>query len=525
MAGIFKNLDASDIRLTPFRAYKSYGAADTYTTYSAIINVTAEDGKEDIGNDAVTGSEGVVFTTYSASANSVWHSINSQFYKYYYSNPKAAFAQLNHTRQPRNLHDKALVISMPQRYFGEGIEPSSFSMTVGGTVYEGDLYGNVVRASGRWNAAGEISASNIVYTLNPSVFADQLTKTITIEQPPGGTIYPATVQLNNIYISASQYETVFRVSASSGTTSSVVITPDGPEANQLFNFQNKDYTIILSARNITGDGVLLEKKQSFEITKIDENGNVGTQNCYRYPYSLHKSGNNIVFSKSDGSTTLTQTSAWSLNISFPIILRRSGSQFALANGTNSTTFTDTLYSNERYCINNAPIHIGADENGENGPDIVRIGNVTFLNYGPSNMNVFEPVRVNSFNNAYATVGNIFRQQGFVVITDKTLVSAIESSGISSLSYKGTTTIYENEISCTVNAGEFGVTYNPTAHTYDPTIDQYKMADFATGSDFRPYVTRIGLYSDRSELVAIGTLSQPIQMPKDVDTTFIVRYDC
>ena len=270
---------------------------------------------------------------------------------------------------------------------------------------------------------------------------------------------------------------------------------------------------------------MLEKKQAFEITKVDENGNVGTQQCYRYPYSLQKSGNNIVFSKSDGSTTLTQTSAWSLNINLPIILRRSGSQFALANGTNSTTFTDTLYSNERYCINNAPIHIGADENGENGPDVVRIGNVTFLNYGPSNMNVFAPVRVDSFNNAYATVGNIFRQQGFVVITDKTLVSAIESSGISSLTYQGTTTIYENEISCTANAGEFAVTYNPTAHTYDPTIDQYRMADFATGSNFRPYVTRIGLYSDRSELVAIGTLSQPIQMPKDVDTTFIVRYDC
>jgi len=127
-------------------------------------------------------------------------------------------------------------------------------------------------------------------------------------------------------------------------------------------------------------------------------------------------------------------------------------------------------------------------------------------------------------NPYQTVGNVFRDQGLIVITDKGLVGQIESSGITSLEYRGTTTIYENNVSCTVTPGEFKMSFNPTAHEYDPAVEQFKLAGFATSSDFRPFVTRIGLYNDQGELMVIGSLSQPIQMPNNVDTTFVLRYD-
>lgn len=524
MAGIFKNLDASDIRLTPFRAYKQYEGASSYVTYSAVLNTAVFDGQEDIGNSAFYNEESVVFTTNNISANTVWHSINSQFYKYYYSNPKASFGQLNHTRQPRYLSNEAVVISIPQRYSGEGVEPTTFAMTVDGTTYIDDRYSNIVSTNSRWGSGGEISASNVVFTLKPSIYTDQFGKVLNYTEPSCADLYQASVKLTNVEVDTSTYETTLYIDSASYSTSSVTIIPNGTDVNQLFNFQNKDYTIILTVGSVGGGGVLLEKRQLVEVTKLDFDGNVGTQKVYRYPYSLRvTSGKKVVFTKSDGRTTLTQQTSWNVNGSYPLILKRSGSSFTLLNNTNTTTFTDTLYDQERYCVNNANIQIGADENGGNATSM-RIGNVSFLNYAPPN-NAFTPITAGeSFNNPYVTVGNIFRQHGMVVITDKDLVASIQTNGISALEYRGTTTIYENEISCTVGAGEFGMTFNPTAHEYDPTMDQYRMAGFATGSDFRPFVTRIGLYSDRSELVAIGTLSQPIQLPKNVDTTFIVRYD-
>ena len=41
---------------------------------------------------------------------------------------------------------------------------------------------------------------------------------------------------------------------------------------------------------------------------------------------------------------------------------------------------------------------------------------------------------------------------------------------------------------------------------------------------KPYITTIGLYNDKSQLLAIGKLSQPIQKRDDIDMNFIVRWD-
>ena len=88
MVGIFKNLDKSDVRLTAFRAHKLF---TTYTTYSAVLNTEPED----IGNDKVISQSGSLFTTNYISKNSVWGSIDSQFYRHYYSNSKASFGQID----------------------------------------------------------------------------------------------------------------------------------------------------------------------------------------------------------------------------------------------------------------------------------------------------------------------------------------------------------------------------------------------------------------------------------------------
>ena len=60
--------------------------------------------------------------------------------------------------------------------------------------------------------------------------------------------------------------------------------------------------------------------------------------------------------------------------------------------------------------------------------------------------------------------------------------------------------------------------------YNPNHNQFELQDFATGSALVPYISRVGLYNDNNDLVVIGSLSQPIQPPQNVDTTIIVKYD-
>jgi len=528
MPGVFKSLDASDVSLVPFRAYKQFQGSDSYVTYSAVLNTRVADGKEDIGNNAYSGSEFVTLTTNDKSANSVWHSIDSQFYRYYYSNPKASFGPLAHAYQPRYLSNKALVISIPQKNFGEQIEPGSVQITIDGRDYIDDLYGNLYYDD-RWLTGGnqyQISASNIVFGLKSPSYTYRFGEVINETVEPGADLYQASVTFNNVRVTASQYQTELFVDSALYDTSSIVITPNGEDVSKMFNFTNRDYIIALSFIKKSNDTcVLLQKSQTTAEPKVDANGEIYYQQVTRYPYKFTYDGSTVTFTKSNGLDTVTGTVSYT-GTGQPLYLIRSGSQFRFVNTSGiGTLFTDTLYDDDVHCANTAPIHLGADENGNNAAS-GSFGHVFFINdsFDYRAAQAMSRAAVGGRMNPYQTVGNVFRDQGLIVITDKGLVGQIESSGITSLEYRGTTTIYENNVSCTVTPGEFKMSFNPTAHEYDPAVEQFKLAGFATSSDFRPFVTRIGLYNDQGELMVIGSLSQPIQMPNNVDTTFVLRYD-
>ena len=85
------------------------------------------------------------------------------------------------------------------------------------------------------------------------------------------------------------------------------------------------------------------------------------------------------------------------------------------------------------------------------------------------------------------------------------------------------TIFESEIFCTVEEGEFNMTLNPTIR---PNRDGTRTdtLPFVTHSEFNPYVTTIGLYNDDGQLLVVGKLAQAIKIPKKGDITFIIKWD-
>ena len=93
-------------------------------------------------------------------------------------------------------------------------------------------------------------------------------------------------------------------------------------------------------------------------------------------------------------------------------------------------------------------------------------------------------------------------------------------GPNKLSFKNRYTIYENEIVCTIDANDLNMSQNPTI----TTDTSGSLRDFATSSNFMPYVTTVGLYNDNNELLLVGKLAQPMVMSGVTDTSFVIRYD-
>ena len=90
-------------------------------------------------------------------------------------------------------------------------------------------------------------------------------------------------------------------------------------------------------------------------------------------------------------------------------------------------------------------------------------------------------------------------------------------------FQGTHLIYEHEYQCTIEEHEFNNTLNISARK-NRNLNCQDIANFATGSNFKPYVTTIGLYNEEGEMLVVGKLGQATRMSNETDTTFIIRWD-
>jgi len=100
------------------------------------------------------------------------------------------------------------------------------------------------------------------------------------------------------------------------------------------------------------------------------------------------------------------------------------------------------------------------------------------------------------------------------------MAAIVQDPNATLSFKNEYIVYEQEVRCKVGENDFNMSLNPTIST----DNSGSLRNFATSSFFAPYVTTVGLYNNRNELLAVAKLSQPIPLSSTTDTVFVVKYD-
>lgn len=581
MAGVFKSLDKADIRITPFRSYKGWEESpingNYYTIYEANYNPQSDylqyDPLKDTFNQGVPTSEP---TTSNGQYQRVVHrSIDHLFYKNFYTNNKASFGSGNINTQFRYLEDQATVVSLPQSRFGEMILPESIMMTMTGSfgVLSGSYFTQsvITAVTNSWTVIDDgfgnmvISGSSYYSPYGQYVggaytnYSSSVSKTVVGQWPHDECYqylnigpYDLTSSFNRgDWQMDSYYKNVSAINITSSTnpypadaellgsvlhftaslSSSIRVTPKDLTDNRIkYNFENGDFSISMIVKPTqkpthTSGSILINKQGPVEEIRMDANGNVYTQQATtKTPYRLiYTSGSNkLKFEKEGGSSAIfSMTSSLSMSIDtiYHIAAVKSGSAMTLyvnsASGSSVDTATVTVADSNT--VNLSDIYIGNNyklDQGFNGIiDNVKIYN---NNLSQNDMRILHhTVGVGS-----TIIGNAFYNQGMVVLT------SIPSrySDIVSIRSRGTLTLYETEISCTISPGEFGMSTNPTLHEYDAETGEHKFRSFVTGSTFKPYITTIGLYDDFGNLLAIGKVNTPIQTPNNVDTTFIIKYD-
>ena len=99
--------------------------------------------------------------------------------------------------------------------------------------------------------------------------------------------------------------------------------------------------------------------------------------------------------------------------------------------------------------------------------------------------------------------------------------ALNYSGSFGILFQNEHVVYENIVKCTVKDYQFNQSYNPTLLQ---SGSQSNIVGFATGSDFHPYCTEVGLYDDANNLLAVAKLGQPVHIPTKSDLNIICKWD-
>ena len=569
MAGVFKSLNLSDVRISPFRAYKRwYGGSDLYTRYEGVYLSSLKDLGATFpyiqASDYSSGTDKL--------KGSVYHSTDHLFYRSFYDNNKATFGSNNINSQDRFLYDFVTNISIPQQKIGEGILPGSIRLQYNNgnnelvsyttLVLVDDSNGNMVIDS-NMDATGSVTGfykpdGSLISIGQPSAKIDsqyhvyrlqteRLTKHLNVNVSSGSFFNP-----KQSWNSTTEYYNVTPTPSTRGiswyfngnVSSSVIVNPEGEDINGLYNFINTDYSIgfFVNLQSESTNQVLIEKKVDTEIIGLDFEGNTLTNTVLRYPFSIVASWNGIdydvVFKKSNGVDTI-QAGVTSIdkNKDYYIWLQRSGSQYTisaeLVDSYPTTVFGGfiTLQSVEDRlidvkCSNKGNISIGSDYKLTNNFQGYIQGLCIYnKSYAAGSLQYNFQLLTGGTNTL--NVGNAFYKQGLISLTHPITYERDQpytNQYPQDLEYRSTQTIYETEVSCTISAGEYNFSSNPTLHEYDPREGQFRLKGFSTSSDFTPYITQIGLYDDSGNLLVVGKISQPIRKSENVDSTFVLKFD-
>ena len=566
---VFRSIDSGDVRQNEFKAFKRYRTTSTGSGYDFF---GAQHQKNTPAISAAIASDDPINVN-GTNQFMVWNHIDHRYYRHPYD-PAKTFEHYNKRTTEKFLFLTASLFSVPYFEMGEKIKAGSVSIVDPAFSLYDDGNGNLkdptidsASFADRRNRAGYWTFNNEFrrFETNFGTFTGALTFQSNTYQPE------VKSQATNIDIRRGIITTGTgggeRAGLSGGfiDSNSKIRTPHqeefNPGAGDNFAWafwiqtgvsqsnESATYNNLISKRGVkveqfydeadkrikTRDSNVQASKFPYDIRILNQLTGVNNNGKIKFIVqgSDKGSGGNVVL------TSTTQCTG-----SHHIVAQRSGSELQLwINGVKEASTTDTVSANPK---NDFDIMFSGKHNtGTFARYSGSMAEINYYKYGLSS------AQISSLANAdyttcsafqTSTVGNIFYKNGHIVVSsplpkyEGALSASLKINNGMDLTYNGVHTIYENEVLVQVPADTCNVSMNPSA-TFKPVVGnlndkttlktngpgEFILPGFLSGS-MKPYITTIGLYNDKSQLLAIGKLSQPIQKREDIDMNFIVRWD-
>jgi len=590
---VFKTIKSSDVHYAqPFKAYKNYkltsiGSASGYVTQSAVYADFRIDYDGEISY--LTNPDG-------SNQHIIWKSLDHRFYKagkYNYKTQAVehktyASEHFLNVNTERTLFHSASTLSIPYNDVGERIKPGSAivssSMGVVEITLKDDGEGNLRDSAIATSSFASSSRELLYLTFNnefrqfDAPYGTNFNGEIPYRlQKSHRSATTENIDINYGVVCTGSFENASGGSSGlsgifSGSDSYVRIPHE-----DVFNRFGKhdDWTIsfyISKKNNDVRSKPIITKGGVIEETYYDNNSDqlkirtkeitmpniAADYSNVRTPFIIGVSSsatNNETyhFQASDGtnalhisSSTISTTTDPSLGTSWKNIIVRNSSSLC-------QIFVDGISSGTSGSIPNGSTANGAD---------VMLGSFTTSSMTGANAGLYddrladlrmydyavEDDAITSLANRhylsgslYQTnvAGNIFYRSGQLVVSSP-MPKYNTGSGLFAESYttswKGTHTIYDNEVLVRVPKGNFNTTVNPsTTYTapFDTSLTKAQQVGRAPGNRYKsifesgsayPYITSVGLYNDKYQLLAVAKLAQPIQKRNDIDMNFLIRWD-
>ena len=559
MGMVFKRIFNGGLQERPFKAHKRYEVTDVNYSSSFEISIlrgvtdngvltevsTSVNGNIALDPEVIVGLGAATDELNTIPQTIVWNSINSTFFK----------------RTNRKLYDTASIISIPQNKFGDGIKPGSFYATCSSALTS-QSYMSDVKIDDEY---GVIIDPDVGSSTLPSQ-GDTIVKLSFDKLKVGDyyvlnnddSTYENSIKTTNILVSSGPVVTgglgqsVGR-SVESDVSSSFVL-----RHKQTFDSLNHhdDWSVSMyvkmpesqSYTNNPTNPIISKRWVHYDALA---NKNVISHH-HTYPFDLAiyndlttDMNGKLYFGVSDGkwNSSISQegsfiTSSTEINDNqwHSIIINKTGSDYQLyVDGTLEDTLDGSYIGSTN---NEKDITIFCDHVTYTDDYTGTTGSFDEVNVFRTSLNS-ENISSLTNNDWYSgsftqtnEIGYIFYKHGVVVVSDprpkyKNFFLGDGNWDYTNkpfeFNYRATKRVEEVSILCEIGKDEFNTSSNPSLRLTSNESDP-RLQPFVTGSDFRPYVTQVGLYNDSGDLLAIAKLGSPLKKRQDVDVTINVRFD-
>ena len=522
MSTVFKKFSKSDISIIPFTAHKQ----SRFTSASLISN-RGNFYSASFPTIAYRNGSGFEWAGSGSTDDPNNHKKYFQLDHLFYRNSKLDYvnksSKIKYYDHYRILHNKVNILSLPYKTVGYKIKTESFSLSQNSITIKDDGKGHLY----------DTKYGTISLTVNDTNFKNEKFRTFYLGPQNAHKNYNLNLKdgreqvnfdpfysksklfddsflFNEIeYISCSFSSTLisngeYPVINFNGVSSSIV----SPHHSK-YNFNNDDnfaISFFVSSSNSNPNNNLKKYLISKSTTKtiiptIPQFGQgTNTSGSFQskeveaapqFPFEIYYQSSSIHFDRFDGNKTSTvSTISTSSNSNMlHVVCQKSSSNLEIyINGVKQKTVEDKTNQSQ----NKANLYIGN-----------KGGISNFFTGSMSQIMIFDDAlsqtQINNLSESIDNkpyIGNIFYDKGIATITKPNYQDILNpgNSNDFSLQYQGTHLIYENEYQCLAEQHEYDVTLNPSARKIK-SKDSEDLANFATGSNFRPYVTTIGLYND------------------------------